>query len=144
MTWLEYLEVDRCVLIMFADEAAAFPADGSLLAVRGPGAAENRKQLIDHLAQRVPGGWTNTVAAFEAAYAYQDIDTIVLFTDGQPTNIQSSELNRDAIQQIYALSAKHKNIPINAIGVGDYFADPELSKFLRRLAGISGGTFLGR
>ncbi len=142
-TWLDHLNVDECVLIVFSDEAKAFPADGSMLRVSGPNGDANRIRLMNHLRSVQPTGWTNTLAAMQKAYGYADLDTIILFSDGAPTYAGRNEFNAEAAQQIYALCQRHSKIPINAIGLGDYF-DKELSTFLRTVAHLTGGTFLGR
>ena len=144
MTWLEHLEVDECVLVVFSSSVTTYPEDGGLFTVRGQLGQKNRTLLKQVLAERKPGGWTNTVGAFETAYNYDSIDTVVLFTDGSPTKPKSGAFNPEAAERIYALCSRHKDIPINTVGVGDYFKDQELSTFLRRLADLSGGTFLGR
>jgi len=141
--WLEHLEVEQCMLVLFSSEVEALPDDGSLLAVRGPAGEQNRGRLAERLARHQPGGWTNTLGALEAAYAHEEIDTIILFTDGRPAS-PGAQFDRAAIERIYELCAEHRDIPVNTIGVGDYFADPEISVFLRKLADTTGGTFLGR
>ncbi len=142
-TWLDYLEVDECVLIVFASQAHAYPSDGSLSRVSGPDGDASRKQLLEHLRAVKPEGWTNTLAAMQLAYSYKDLDTIILFSDGAPTIANSGQFNEQAAQQIYALCRQNPTIPVNAIGLGNYF-DQELSTFLRTVASLSGGTFVGR
>jgi chromosome segregation ATPase len=142
-TWLDYLEVDECVLIVFASDAKAFPADGSMLRVSGPNGDVNRAKLMAQLRSVQPEGWTNTLAAMKKAYAYDGIDTIILFSDGAPTYANSGTFHPESAQQIYALCRQHKNVPVNAIGLGNYF-DQELSTFLRTVASLTGGTFVGR
>ena len=141
--WLEHLDVEQCVLILFSSEVESFPDDGALLAVRGPAGEQNRGRLAERLARHQPGGWTNTLGALERAYAHDQIDTIILFTDGKPAS-PGAQFDRAAIERIYDLCAEHRDIPVNTIGVGDYFADPEISVFLRKLADTTGGTFVGR
>lgn len=142
-TWLDYLDVDECVLIVFSDKATAFPADGSMLRVSGPDGDANRIRLMTQLRMVKPSGWTNTLAAMQKAYSYADLDTMILFSDGAPTYEGRNVFNSEAAQQIYALCQRHSNIPVNAIGLGNYF-DEELSTFLRTVAHLTGGTFLGR
>jgi len=142
LTWLDHLEVDECVLIVFSSSVAAFPTDGSLLRVSGAEGAAQRAQLLQYLKSVKPEGWTNTLAAMQAAYRYP-VDTIILFSDGAPTYEKANRFNAEAVDQIYALCRQHADIPINAIGLGNYF-DPEFATFLRTLAQLSGGTFVGR
>lgn len=142
-TWLDHLDVDECVLIVFSDEAVAFPADGSMLRVSGPDGDANRVRLMTQLRSVKPSGWTNTLAAMQKAYGYANLDTIILFSDGAPTFAGRNTFNAEAAQQIYSLCQQHSKIPVNAIGLGNYF-DEELSTFLRTVAHLTGGTFLGR
>lgn len=142
-SWLDHLEVEECVLIVFASDTLAFPADGSLLPVAGSQGAANRQKLMIDLNAVEPKGWTNTLAAMEKAYSYPDIDTIILFSDGAPTYENSNQFNAEAAEKIYALCRQHPEIPINAIGLGDYF-EPTFGAFLQNIALLSGGTFVGR
>jgi predicted nucleic acid-binding Zn-ribbon protein len=142
-TWLQHLEFDQCVLIVFSSDVSVFPADGSLLSVTGPQGDANRARLLQYLKAVKPEGWTNTLAAMQTAYRYRDLDTIVLFSDGAPTYANSNKFNSEMAQQIYALCRQHANVPVNTIGLGNYF-EQDLSTFLRTVAKLTGGTFLGR
>jgi hypothetical protein len=142
-TWLDYLDVDECVLIVFSSEATAFPADGTMIRVSGPQGDANRVRMMTHLRSVKPEGWTNTLAAMRKAYEYENLDTIILFSDGAPTDQDGNDFNAQVAEQIYALCRQHSDIPVNAIGLGDYF-DEALSTFLRTVAHTTGGTFLGR
>ncbi len=142
-TWLQHLEFDQCVLIVFSSEVSVFPVDGSLLSVTGPQGDTNRTRLLQYLKAVKPEGWTNTLAAMQTAYRYRDLDTIVLFSDGAPTYAASNKFNPEMAQQIYALCRQHANVPVNTIGLGNYF-EQDLSTFLRTVAKLTGGTFLGR
>ncbi|QDU97888.1 hypothetical protein [Lignipirellula cremea] len=141
--WLTHFDVDECVLIIFNGEANAFPAVGTLR-VAGPSGPVNRQWLIDQLASKRPGGWTNTLAALHKAYAVEHLDSILLFTDGNPSSADSAAYNDEHVAAIFALveQTSDRRIPINTIGLGD--DAPELSAFLRTLARRTGGTFLGR
>jgi hypothetical protein len=143
-TWVEDLEMDECVLIVFNSHVHEFPGDGKLLPVSGEAGADNRKRLAEFLATIKPVGGTRTRAALEAAYRYKAIDTILLFTDGAP-NDGISLVGKDPkeVEAIYKLCDQHKSPPINTVGLGNYF-DVDLSKFLLQIAERTGGTFLGR
>lgn len=141
-TWLAHLAVDECVLIVFSSGVEAFPSDGTLLHVAGPEGADNRTRLMQYLANIKPEGWTNTLAAMRLAYQYR-IDSIVLFSDGAPTYENANRFNPEAVEQIYGLCRQHADIPVNAVGLGNYF-DPNFSTFLRTVAQLTGGTFVGR
>lgn len=141
-TWLDHLDVDQCVLIVFASRVQTFPADGSMVAVRGPDGRRNREQLMSQLKSVKPEGWTNTLEALRTAYRY-DVDTIVLLSDGAPTHPNSGKFDPRVADAIYSLCRQNRDVPVNTIGLGNYF-DRELSTFLRTVANVTGGTFLGR
>ncbi len=88
-----------------------------------------------------PGGWTDTLAAFQKAYDY-DVDTILLLSDGAPSKLASGAYQDALAQQIYQLCRQHAEVPVNTIGLGNYF-DQEMSAFLRTVANITGGEFRG-
>ncbi len=129
-------------MIVFSSDVLTFPADGSVAKVRGPVGASNRAALMQQLAAVQPAGWTNTLEALRKAYEYQ-VDTILLFSDGAPTNPNSGRFDEQVAQRIYALCRQHDDVPINSIGLGNYF-DQSLSTFLRTVARLTGGTFRGR
>ncbi len=142
--WLEYLDMEQCALVVFQDNVRMFPVNGTMLTLQGEDGIVNRSKMREFMQQIEPAGRTNTLAALKAAYSLQDIDTIVLFTDGAPFIGTGTARSDPAMTQaIYELCATHADIPINAVGLGDYFS-PELSAFLLRVTEITGGTFVGR
>ena len=141
-TWLKHLNVQQCVLIVFSSEVRTFPDDGSLADLRGEGGKAKRDSLLQHVKAVSPDGWTNTYDALRKAYQY-DVDSILLFSDGAPSQPTSGVFDPAVAQQIYELCRAHPNIPIHTIGLGNYF-DQNASTFLRSVAKISGGTFRGR
>jgi hypothetical protein len=163
VTWLRYLPIQRCALVIFSDGVETFPADGTMIDVSGA-YVENRDKLLRHLATVRPDGNTHTLAALEQAYKYPEVDTIILFTDGEPyvpnwgksakpsfsgkNEVNSSKGDREKVsaqlvKAILALSLQHTNVPVNAVALGDYFQEAQ-SKFLLELVRRTGGAFLGR
>jgi len=144
--WLDKLPVQEAVLIVYSSKSIAEPDDDqSFIRLDGPDGEANRKKLIDRLRGTTPGGGTFTRGALERAFNRKgkEIDSIILFTDGAPnTGLEAHFVPAEA-EKIYALIGEHKNIPINAIGVGQYF-DKDLSGFLLKVGRLSGGTFMGR
>jgi hypothetical protein len=140
-TWLKHLNVQECVLIVYSTEVRTFPADGSLADLRGNAGVVMRDQLLEQLQSVNPGGWTDTLLALQKAYEY-DVDTILLLSDGAPSKAASGVYQDPLAQQIYQLCREHSQIPINTIGLGNYF-DQEMSTFLRTVADITGGAFRG-
>ncbi len=142
-TWLGHLDVDECVLIVFSSDVRTFPNDGTMSRIQGPDGEANRAKLMAQLRAVEPEGWTNTLEALEKAYAYEGIDTILLFSDGAPTFANSGRFDPKVAAEIYALCRKNPHVPVNTVGLGNYF-DQNLSTFLRTVASVSGGTFRGR
>jgi hypothetical protein len=140
-TWTRYLHLEECVLITFSDRPSAFPfEEGRMLNLSNEQGENNRQKLLEVLRNVQPMGLTDTLGALQMAYQYDGLDTIILFTDGLPT--VGGDFN-ELTQKIYDLCGLHPNVPINVIGLGDYF-DKELSTFLIRLADKTGGRFIGR
>ncbi len=140
-TWLQHLNVQQCVLIVFSNQVRTFPSDGTLADVRGEAGTARREALLQQLKTVTPNGWTNTHDALRKAYEY-DVDAILLFTDGAPSKATSGVFDPAIAQQIYALSRQHSNIPIHTIGLGNYF-DENASTFLQTVAKLTNGTFRG-
>ena len=90
-TWLQHLNVQQCVLIVFSSDVRTFPEDGSLADLRGEGGKAKRDSLLQHVKTVSPGGWTNTYDALRKAYQY-DVDSILLFSDGAPSHIDLRRL----------------------------------------------------
>lgn len=143
LTWLTHLDVDEVVLIVFSSDIKTFPADGSFASVRGQAGEFKRAELLAELRKVQPNGWTNTMDALKTAYGYDQLDTIILLSDGAPTNVNSGTFDAEIANQIYTLVREHPDVPINTIGLGNYF-DKNLSTFLRTVARVTGGTFRGR
>jgi hypothetical protein len=141
-TWLQHLNVQQCVLIVFSSDVHTFPEDGSLADLRGEGGKAKRDLLLQHLKDVSPGGATNTYDALRKAYQYE-VDSILLFSDGAPSLSTSGAFEPAAAQQIYDLCRAHPNIPIHTIGLGNYF-DRNASTFLMSVAKITNGTFRGQ
>lgn len=141
-TWLHNLKIQKCVLIVFASDVRTFPEDGTMADLSGEGGKMSRESLMQRLKSVTPEGWTNTHDAMRKAYEY-DIDSILLFSDGAPSKPNSNVFDPATAEKIYALCRRHPNIPVNTIGLGNYF-EKNMSTFLRSVARISGGTFLGK
>jgi hypothetical protein len=140
--WLQHLNVQQCVLIVYSSTVHTFPEDGSLADLRGANGKAKRDSLLQHVKAVSPGGWTNTYDALRTAYQY-DIDAILLFSDGAPSESSTGVFDPAAAKKIYDLSRAHPKIPVHTIGLGNYF-DQNASTFLMSLAKISNGTFRGK
>lgn len=140
-TWLKHLNVEQCVLIVYSNDVQSFPRDGTLADLRGAAGAAKREQLLRQVESIEPGGWTDTLAAFQKAYEY-DVDTILLLSDGAPSKVSTGVFQEELARQIYDLCRQHPNVTVNTIGLGNYF-DREMGTFLRTVAQMTGGEFRG-
>jgi len=129
--WVETLEVARCGVVSFSKEAASF--HDALVKVHGERNAPVRAAIAKWLDEREPGPNSNLLAALELAHSFEGVDSIVLFTDGRV----------DSKRRIRRWLSARQQIPINVIGVGDYFSD-SAAGFLRDVAERTGGSFRGR
>lgn len=141
-TWLRHLNVEQCLLIVFSSDVHTFPEDGTLADLRGENGAARREALLDRVRNIEPAGVTETLAALRKAYEY-DVDTILLLTDGAPSRASTGRYDAAMAQQIFRLCHDHADIPVNTIGLGNYF-DQDMSTFLRTVATITGGGFRGQ
>jgi hypothetical protein len=110
----------------------------------GASAPQNRSKLLVLFDRLSPQGNTNTLAALRAAYAYPGVDTIFLFSDGEPDS-GGNVFDHRMAKQVHALCRKHgTTVPINTVGLGNYLGNRNLGSFLETVARETGGTFLGR
>lgn len=144
LDWVEHLDMQECKLIVFNDFVKAYPRDEQLLSLRGDQGEKARNLLQLFLGRIKPIGRTNTLDAMKEAYKIKDLDAIVLFTDGAPyVGGENNRYDAEMIEAIYELCREHADIPVNAVGLGDYFV-PELSEFLLTISELTGGTFIGK
>jgi predicted nuclease with TOPRIM domain len=139
--WLRHLNIEQCVVVVYSTRVRTIPEDGSFVDLRGEVGRTKRESLLEQVGAIAPGGTTNTYDALRTAYGY-DIDTIVLLTDGAPSREASGVYDDALAQQIYQLCRTHTDIPVNTIGLGNYF-DADMATFLRTVASITGGSFRG-
>lgn len=147
-TWMKHIPMEECCVIVFSDGVDEFPGQGKLQPMRSPADRDACLKAFEKwwLKKELDSeGETNTLAAIEAAYEHKEVDTIILFTDGAPRTKDTfnAPIDLDMEKQIYARCEEHRDVPVNAIGLGNYF-DPAMSKFLFNLTAKTGGAFLGR
>jgi hypothetical protein len=165
VSWIENLDVQECIVIVFTNLVHRFPEKAQeTYRLTGVEREANVERVKAHLEQRRPVGFTNTLGALRAAYDMPGVDTIVLFTDGAPyaglTEKEKQAGMKDGsvrtadglhnydpqmMEAIYSLCSEpeHADIPVNVVGVGDFYS-PEFAAFLLRIAKITKGTFIGR
>jgi len=149
-TWVRHLDMEECVLIVFSRNVTIHPLRG-----KGPqktfqvkASPADRKKLTDLLDELPrPRGATNTLEALEQAYRIPDVTAMILFTDGRPE--MPGESTEQLQNKVLALIEREKkapgrDLPINTVGLGNYYAEKGLCEFLLRVADSTGGVFIGR
>ena len=134
-TWINSLPVQKAALIVFGDDIKVYPQDEKSM-LRLPERAIELTNALDNLQ---PKGGTKTQAALWKAYSsYDNIDAIILFTDGAPDEGIDSVLTF-----VDEMARQKPNTRIYTVGIGDYF-NGQMGRFLREVSKRTGGTFIGR
>lgn len=141
VSWARHLPMETLRLVVFNSKVYEYPGDGKFFSMESADRAEAVRVLERGLGNVVPRTQTNTLAAFRKAYSYPGVDTIILFTDGQPyvQGIDEAVL----IADVQRLIGEHRDIPVNVVGIGEYF-EKSFADFLRGIASTTGGEFIGR
>lgn len=94
---------------------------------------ENRKEILDRVAQLRPAGGTNIFDSLEIAFADPSVDTIYLLTDGEP----SAGRLTDVGQIVAEVRRWHRSrqVVVHCISIGLE------SNLLKQIAEITGGEF---
>lgn len=132
-TWIESIDCQRFDVISFNRDVAAWR--GSWV----PGDDANRRRAGEFVSQLKPDGSTNTLAAFQFALdagRYPNVDTIVFFSDGAPTDCSFHDVTT-------WLRDNHPDVVINTVGMGNYFNEA-WGQFLHDIAEQHDGVFIGR
>lgn len=133
-TWISALEVNKIGVVVYGDTVDVFN-DYKLLSLQQTD--EEMLVIQDWLNSRKSESGTNLMLGLSSAYQYKNVDTIVLFTDGRVWLYQKNK-----ILSFLKEKTREDNIPINVIGIGDYFKKSP-SKFLIKISELSGGSFHG-
>ncbi len=147
--WISTLHFKNLNVIRFYDRVEVIPGwEGVLVEASN----ENRVAAGKYVDSFQPAGTTNTMGALQYAMQTLDgVDTIVLFSDGQP-NAEDGKPGEgeEAIQWILGYVQENNRdaqgnpkATINTVAMGDYF-DKAYGEFLRDLAEQNGGVFIGR
>ena len=132
-SWLKNLPVRQAALVVYGSDVRVFPPEGNLL-LREDAVTEFTSKLVG----LEPEGETKTKDALERAYRFVNIDAIILFTDGQP-----SEGPEEVIDFVRKKWLGGNSARLHVVGIGNYFKE-SFGNYLRALAEPSGGTFIGR
>lgn len=141
VSWARHLPMESLRLVVFHSNVFEYPGGGKFFSMKGDDRAEAVRVLEKGLSNVVPNYQTNTLAAFRKAYSYPGIDTMILFTDGKPF-LEGSD-QPALIAEVQRLVRQHRDIPVNVVGIGEYF-EKSFADFLRDIADATGGEFIGR
>jgi uncharacterized small protein (DUF1192 family) len=134
-TWINSLPVKNAALVVFGDDIKVYPPDEKSMLKLPEGAIE----LTNALENLQPKGGTKTQDALWKAFSsYDEIDAIILFTDGAPDEGIDSVLTF-----VDEMARQKPNTRIYTVGIGDYL-DGQMGRFLREVSKRTGGTFIGR
>ena len=123
-------------LIAFSTKAHCLQiGEQSLFPLDGPEGERDRGRLLDSLNRIVPEGGTNTLAALRMAYEIEGVDTILLFTDGEPNDGKSRGFDPENAAMIHELCRGKRENPVDTVQVGAY----SKREFVRFLAASCGG-----
>jgi len=140
-TWVLSMDYEHFTVIRFSSDAeTCFP--DSLV----PATPENRAKAESFIQSFEPKSTTNTMAALQMALRLDHVDTIILFSDGEPNWENGRRVeSTTAIANIHNwLEANNPGVAINTIAMGSYLEDRLFGRFLQKMAQDNSGTFIGR
>lgn len=107
-----------------------------------PASRQARRAAVKYLAKRRPDGRTNLYDSLELAFADVRADTIVVVTDGAPS--EGKRKTRTAILAGVAVLNRYKLARVHTVEVGAKNTSPRWRGFMRQLAEATGGHYLAR
>ena len=148
-SWVRHLQFERFNVIRFASDVQAWSSSGLQ-----DSTSSRRDAAVAFIDTFQPKGQTNTLAALRKALEDDDVDTIILFSDGEPYRFQDDKpvldrsgrpiRGRPAIQEVHDYLRKHsRGTVINTVGMGNYL-NQEYGRFLQDVARAHHGVFIGR
>jgi Mg-chelatase subunit ChlD len=133
--WIRYLPARNIAVIVYDHEVSHFPERKKFIEVES--SPDELKRVLTAIEVLKPRGYTHTLAAIRAAYEYPGVDTIVLFTDGKPSDAPPPEIEAF----VKARTDEGVDVSINTVGLGKYYDQKETAIFLMRLAEITHGSY---
>jgi hypothetical protein len=116
-------------IFVFSSSVARWQKEGIVVST-----PENRAAAVEWIERLGAQGATNLYDSVKQAFEDQDVDTIFILSDGEPTNGEVIDPHR--IREDVAFWNKHRRIKINTIAIGGNL------EILEWLAKDSGGTYL--
>lgn len=148
-SWVRHLRFERFNVIRFGSDVQAWSPSGLQ-----DGTGQKREEAVAFLDTFQPKGRTNTLAALRKALEDDHVDTIILFSDGEPYRFRDGQpvldrsgepiRGRAAIQEVHEYLREHsRGTTINTVGMGNYL-NQEYGTFLQDVARAHHGVFIGR
>jgi len=139
-TWVRNLAFERFNVLDF--DSTVKPWSAGRLRDATP---KNRKDAVDFIANISADGQTNTLAAVKAAFAFEEVDTIILFSDGIP-NPREGGNTREGITGWIRQENQDRTVVVNTIAIGESFdagtnTVKEYAIFLWEVAAETQGRF---
>jgi von Willebrand factor type A domain len=143
--WIRELEFERFEVIRFSDTLEAWSEIHSTGGLQQADMNNHRQSAEEFVDGFTAEGWTHSLKAFQKAFSYPDVDTVIFFSDGDPTDATGDEVRQwlNEQNQQRRRNPQQRPIIINTIGMGNYF-DKEYGKFLKKVALENKGEFIGR
>ena len=107
-----------------------------------PATPQARRAAVKFLGKRRPDGRTNLYDSLELAFADPHADTIVVVTDGAPS--EGKRRTRTAILAGVAVLNRYRLARVHTVEVGAKNTSPRWRGFMRQLAEATGGHYLAR
>jgi hypothetical protein len=142
LEWSRHLPMQSLQLILFSHKIEVLPAAGKYYDMDGDSRTRSLTAINTLLERTEPEGQTDTLSALTKAYAAPGVDTVILFTDGKP-ELGKARTSQALSDDTVHLIRRHKTIPVNVVGIGNYF-EQDFATFLRDIANTTGGQFIGR
>jgi hypothetical protein len=150
--WVLSLSFEQFNVIQFNSDVTVWSEGGMR-----PGTVENRRAALAFIDTFKPQKLTNTLEAMKRAFAMQNVDTIILFTDGSPVLFRDGKpvtgdngkfiFGDRPMEQVRQWLRDHntpRRVIVNTVATGDYVTDVKFGEFLRTIARENGGEFIGR
>ncbi len=146
-SWVNYLPMDQFGIVDYDSGVRLFRAE--LI----PATQANRAAACRFIDAFVADGMTDTCAALARAFNLKNVDTVVLFSDGEPTapfpqgggQVSAADVQRniELVEQWLAEKNQARGVIVNCVAMGKYFKTA-YGEFLQRVARDHGGVFIGR
>ena len=101
-----------------------------------------RRQAVRFLAKRAPDGRTNIYDSLVLALADDDVDTLVLVTDGAPSE-GARTTRTDILEGLHEMN-RYRLVRVHTVEIGARSTSPRWRGFLADIAAATGGHYLER